>query len=97
MRNHDTNGDRACDAEFDASALALRALVWTLGDEDRAQRLLALTGLTADHLRVAIGEPPVLAAVIKFLEAYEPDLIACAEAVGTSPQVLVTARRELEA
>ncbi|RED17415.1 DUF3572 domain-containing protein [Parasphingopyxis lamellibrachiae] len=93
MRNHDTNGD----ADYDSEALALRALAWTLGEEDRAQRLLALTGLTADHLRVAIGQPPVLAAVIKFLEAYEPDLISCAEAIGTSPQNLVTARRELEA
>jgi hypothetical protein len=92
MRNGDTNDD----AQFDASALALRALAWTLGDENRAQRLLSLTGLTADHLRAAIGEPPVLAAVVKFLEAYEPDLIACAEAIGTSPEELVTARRELE-
>ena len=93
MRNDDTNGD----AQFDAAALALRALAWTLGDEDRAQRLLALTGLTADHLRAAIGEPAVLAAVIKFLEAYEPDLVSCAEAIDTSPENLVTARRELEA
>jgi hypothetical protein len=92
MRNDDTNDD----AQFDAFSLSLRALAWTLGDESRAQRLLALTGLTADHLRAAIGEPPVLAAVIKFLEAYEPDLISCAEAIGTSPEELVTARRKLE-
>lgn len=93
MQNDDTNGD----AEYDAEALALRALAWTLDEEDRAQRLLALTGLTADHLRAAIGLPPVLAAIVKFLEAHEPDLISCAEAIGTSPQNLVNARRELEA
>lgn len=89
----DTNGE----APTDAAALALRALGWVLSEEDRAQRLLALTGLTAHHLRAALGEPATLAAVIGFLEAYEPDLIACAAAIQSSPEDLVAARRELEA
>ncbi|WP_425500705.1 DUF3572 family protein [Parasphingopyxis algicola] len=89
----DTNGEIG----LDAAAVALRALAWILGEEDRAQRLLALTGLTAGHLRAALGEPATLAAVIRFLEAYEPDLIACAEAIQSSPEDLVAARRELEA
>ncbi|MEM8696844.1 MAG: DUF3572 family protein [Pseudomonadota bacterium] len=92
MRDGDTNGGTQCDP----AALALRALAWTISDEDRGRRLLALTGLTADRLRAAIGEPALLAAVIKFLEAHEPDLIACAEAIQSSPEDLVTARRELE-
>jgi hypothetical protein len=41
-------------------------------------------------------EPAVLAAVLGFLEAYEPDLIACAEALGMPPQALVDAREALE-
>lgn len=92
MRSGDTNGDTPIDAE----SLALRALAWTLSEEDRAQRLLALTGLTADHLRFALGEPATLAAILRFLEAHEPDLLACAEATGAPPEALVSARRELE-
>ena len=65
----------------DAEALGLRALAWTLGDERRAARLLDTTGLTPDDLRARVGEPAVLGAVLGYLEAYEPDLIACAEAL----------------
>ena len=78
------------------ASLALSALVWTLGDDARAERLLALTGLTPDDLRGALGEPATLAAILAFLEAHEPDLIACAEAIGTTPAALVEARQRLE-
>ena len=59
--------------------------------------MLALTGLTGDDLRIRAGEPAVLAAVLAFLEAYEPDLIACAEALEIAPATLVQAREALEA
>ena len=81
----------------DAEALALRALGWTLGDDARASRLLALTGLTPQTLRERIGEPALLAALLRFLEAHEPDLLACAEALATTPLRLVETRRMLEA
>lgn len=80
----------------DAATLALGALGWTLGDDDRAARLVALTGLAPGDLRARLGEPAVLAAVLAFLEAHEPDLIACAEATGTTPAQLVAARAALE-
>jgi len=81
----------------DPETLALSALGWTLADEARAQRLLALTGLTADDLRSRIGEPALLAASLRFLEGHEPDLLACAEALRVPPAELVEARRRLEA
>lgn len=81
----------------DAAALALSALAWTLGDQARAERLLALTGLSPADLRARADEPGVLAAVLGFLENHEPDLIACAEAIGRKPERLVRARMELEA
>ncbi len=81
----------------DPAALALQALGWTLGDEDRAGRFLALTGIGPDDLRAGLGDPALLAAVFKFLEGHEPDLIACAEALAISPAALVDARRRLEA
>ncbi len=80
----------------DAETTALAALGWTLTDADRAARLLALTGLDPDDLRARIGERAVLAAALGFLEAHEPDLVACAEAIGATPAQLVAARTELE-
>lgn len=73
----------------DPEAIALSALVWTLAEQSRADRLLALTGLDPDALRARIGDPALLAAVIAFLEAHEPDLIACAAQLGMTPKALV--------
>ncbi len=78
------------------AATALRALGWTLSDDARAARFLALTGLTPETLRAAVGDPTLLAASLRFLEAHEPDLVACAEALGTTPLHLVETRRRLE-
>jgi hypothetical protein len=89
MRIADTN-------KADPEALALAALGWILADSNRAQRLLALTGLTPDDLRARLTDRGVLAAVLGFLEAHEPDLVACAESVGASAPQLVEARRSLE-
>ena len=75
--------------------LALAALGWVLGDGDRAARLLALTGLTPEQLRAGLGDPAVLGAVLDFLAAHEPDLIAAADALGVAPAQLVAARAEL--
>ena len=59
--------------------------------------MLALTGLTGEDLRARASDPAVLAAVLGFLEAYEPDLVACAEALEVPPARLVLARERLEA
>ena len=76
-------------------ALALSALGWVLGDQPRAERLLSLTGLTPDDLRAGLGERGVQAAVLEFVCAHEPDLLAAADALGTTPQALVAAYRAL--
>jgi uncharacterized protein DUF3572 len=88
---------RQAETNPDSQALALRALGWALSDQARAERLLALTGLTPDDLRTRVGEPSLLAAILRFLEAHEPDLLACAEALEVAPTQLVEARRRLEA
>ncbi len=80
----------------DAGLMAMKALVWALSDEARAERLLSLTGLTPDDLRARITDPVLQAAVLAFLESHEPDLIACAEGMDVSPGALVAARMELE-
>jgi len=80
----------------DPQALALAALAATLGDERRAHRFLDLTGIGTDELRQKAGEPALLAALVRFLEAHEPDLVAVAHAIGVGPEALVKARRALE-
>ena len=90
MRRHDRNLP-------DADVIGLQALVWTIGEPDRASRLIAVTGLDPDDLRARAGEPAVLAAVIGYLESYEPDLVACATALDISPEALVAAHAALEA
>src|SRR3954454_5988614 len=100
MRIDDTN-------HTDPEALALSALGWTLADEARAQRLLALTGLTPEDLRLRLAEAGLLAAVIPFLVAHEPDLLPCpedhepdllayTEALGIPPAELDETRRRIK-
>lgn len=88
MRAPETNGDPA--------QLALQALAWALGEPERAMRLLDVTGLQPADLRARAGDPSVLAATLAFLEAHEPDLVACADSLGVAPGDLVAAHTALE-
>jgi hypothetical protein len=81
----------------DPAAVALSALAWTLTDDSRASRLLALTGLEADDLRSRLTDPAVLEAALTFLESHQPDLLACADAIGVKPETLINARERLSA
>jgi hypothetical protein len=80
----------------DPIALALAALAATLREERRAQRFLDMTGIGTDELRRRLGDAALLAALVRFLEAWEPDLLAVAQELGCKPEDLVEARRELE-
>lgn len=66
-----------------------------LGDEARADRLLALTGMGADDLRAGLSDPAVLGAVLDFLGSHEPDLVAAAAALEIEPAELMAARERL--
>lgn len=88
MRDAETNKE--------AVTLALAALGWVVSDPGRADRLLDLTGLTPGDLRARAGEADTLAAVLGFLAAHEPDLIACADAIGCTPAALIAAHARLE-
>ena len=80
----------------DPPNLALAALGWVLADGQRAERLLALTGLTPDALRDGLGDPAVLGAVLDFLGSHEPDLVAASDQLGVRPEQIIAARRSLE-
>jgi hypothetical protein len=47
-------------------------------------------------LRQRAGDPTLLAALLRFLEAHEPDLLAIADELDVKPDALVAARRELD-
>jgi hypothetical protein len=79
-----------------AEALALSALAATLTDERRARRFLDLSGIDTEDLRRRAADPVLLAAMLRFLEAHEPDLNQVADAIGVKPEELVAAREELE-
>jgi Protein of unknown function (DUF3572) len=86
MNRNDSNG---------ADTLALNALVWVLHEPDRADRFLALTGLQGDDIRGRINDPALLDGVLAFLEAHEPDLVACARTLDVTPAALLGARETL--
>jgi len=75
--------------------LALQALGWVLNDEMRADRFLALTGLTPETLRDGLADSSVLGAVLDFLANHEADLVAAADALDISPEQIIAARRKL--
>lgn len=79
----------------EANTVALMALAWILQDDDRAQRLLSLTGLEPDHLRHALDDPSVIASVLDFLANHERDLLAASEALDLPPEKIVAARNRL--
>ena len=87
MRERSTNAD--------PTAVVLQALAAMLAEPRRAERFLALTGIDAEQLRDRIDDPGLLVAVIGFLESHEPDLVAVAEAIGTTPEKLIAAGRTL--
>ncbi|CAN5294106.1 DUF3572 domain-containing protein [soil metagenome] len=79
----------------DGQTLALRAIGWIVADPGRVERFLTLTGLDPDQLRAGLGDPAVLAAALDYLMSYEPDLLACADALGEAPAAIVAARQVL--
>jgi hypothetical protein len=81
----------------DPQTVALGALAATLADPRRAERLLALTGIGPADLRERAGDPDLLAAVLRFLENHEPDLVEIAQSIGVKPGDLVAVREALEA
>lgn len=57
----------------------------------RAARFLNLTGLDPDDLRARAASEEVAVATLGFLQDHEPDLLACAEALGVPPARLAAA------
>lgn len=79
----------------DPIVTGLHLLAHIFADADLGARFVAFTGLDADDLRARATEPMVLAAVVDFLAANEPDLVAAADAIGMPPATIIAAGRAL--
>lgn len=75
--------------------LALQLVGWIVADQQRADRMVALTGLDAPALRAGLSDRGTLTALMDFVIAHEPDLVACAEAIGVSPARLTATRERI--
>jgi hypothetical protein len=80
-------GDRTAHSE----QLAIQALTFLANDAEALSRFLALTGIEANQIRAAAGQPGFLAGVLEYICAHEPLLLGFAEAVGHKPQEIARA------
>ena len=79
-----------------AETLALDGLGWLAGQKEALERFLAVSGLDPAGLRAAAATPGMGLAVLEFLLANEPLLLAFCETTGTAPQAIQAAHRTLE-
>ncbi|MGE5516427.1 MAG: DUF3572 domain-containing protein [Bacteroidota bacterium] len=79
----------------DAQAVALKALTFLAGDEALLSRFVALTGCGLDDIKARLADNGFLAAVLDFLLADEPALLAFAEAEDLAPETPMLARMKL--
>lgn len=80
----------------DAAALALKAVVFMAQDEALLSRFVTLTGCGLDDFKRRIGDDGFLGAVLDFLLADEPALVAFAEAEGVAAELPMLARMKLQ-
>ena len=79
----------------DPETLGLQALAFLIGDEDRRQRFLGLTGIAPESLRSLAADPAGLGAVLDYLLGWEPLLLEFAAAHDLPPESVAAARRKL--
>lgn len=78
-----------------AETLALRALGWLMADEGQRDAFMAATGTDPRDLGRLVREPEFLGAVLDFLLADEPRLLAFCEAEAVRPEDPMRARAAL--
>jgi hypothetical protein len=79
----------------DPETLALQALAFIAGDDDRLERFIGLTGIDPASLRDVARDPAGLGAVLDYLLGWEPLLLEFAEALELKPESVAVARRKL--
>lgn len=82
-------------APTDAEGLAIAALVFIAAETETLSRFLELTGIDPGDVRAAAQDQRFLLAVLDFLMADEPLLLAFAASDGLKPENIVAAHRKL--
>ena len=78
-----------------AEAIAIQALAYLAGDEERFARFLALSGADASDIRAAAAQPGFLAGVLDHVASDESLLTAFAGEIGVPPADVAKAHAEL--
>ncbi len=78
-----------------AEMLAIQALGFIAEDSERLAGFLASTGIPAEEIRAAAGEPGFLAGVLEHMLGDESLLIAFALSAGIDPAEVARARSAL--
>jgi hypothetical protein len=78
-----------------AETVALQALAWIAGDEERLGRFMGLAGLSVDELRARAAEPAFLGGVLDFVLENEALLIEFAQSCTLKPEAVLRLRRQL--
>lgn len=74
-----------------AETLAIEALGFLAGDDERLERFLSLSGLDPSTLRDAAGDPGFLPSILSYLLADEPLLLVFAEHQRIDPARVASA------
>lgn len=82
---------------IDADQVAIDVLGYIASEPDLMKRFLDLTGIEADGIREAAGQPGFFVGVLDFLLANERDVEDFHYRAGTPPETLGTAREKLDA
>lgn len=78
-----------------AETIALMALAHLAGDQDMLHRFLGESGMGADDLRQAAGDPGTLGGILDFILNDEARVLAFAAAAGLAPDEPLRARHIL--
>ena len=79
----------------EAESLAVSALSFLAAEPERLAGFLSLTGLGPETVRQAAKDPTFFPAVLDYLMANEPVLLAFAAEHGLDPAAIVAARKVL--
>ncbi|MDP3547969.1 MAG: DUF3572 domain-containing protein [Phreatobacter sp.] len=80
-----------------AEAIAVSALSFLAGDEERLDRFVALAGIDVGRIREIAGQPEFLAAVMDHLMSDETLLLAFAASEDIRPEEVVRAAHAMGA
>ena len=78
-----------------AETLALKALVWLAGDDERLGTFLGASGLAPADVRARAGDADFLVAVLDFVTSDDASVAAFCDAEGLPYEAPLAARRAI--